>query len=549
MSNYTPPTVFSCPRCSASIALQGDQGICSYCGTAVERPGANSGTSSPASSSFSVNVSASAYPRARVARRGWHPLLALFLALLTAAGGFLAGRASVNAPLGPIVVLPTGVPAPGSLAATVIASVSASDQGSLSELLATLPRDGAGADLLALLYHSESSRYTLALIDGGSHQARWQSPLLSKEAYQGAFAIGDDFVFLSDKTDLMALRRRDGSVAWKVTLAVEPNSGCAGCVRAIGQQVAVLEKDSTVEVFEAQSGKPAWSTRLKARPDGLTVAGDRLVVVEEGEGKAPTFMKFLDPATGSVALQIEPTCPAAHPGFEAERPDASSPVIFSDDGTRMLILFGFFARCAQSWDLTSGSKQWQTLPEDGQLAVSWDYGAPVTDEARLYTGSASQIWSLGLADGAVRTLAEDKEYTIKPVAVRDGTLLVAAAPNWDTQRQELWGIDTQTGKRLWQQKLQAHELRRGSSSGDWDVQLTPQGVLVAQVMRDESQLVVDTFDLKSGQSLLHKQHSLSDLHMPSLRATLWADDTGWLMLDTKVFAVDLKSGELSYQLN
>ncbi len=482
-------------------------------------------------------------------RRGWHPLLALFLAVITAAGGFLAGRASVNAPLGPIVVLPTGMPGPGNLAATVIASVGVSDGGSLSELLATLPRDGAGADLLTFLYHSESSRYTLALIDGGSHQARWQSPLLSKEAYQGALAIGDDLIFLSDKTELMALRRRDGTVAWQATLAVEPNSGCERCMRALGQQVAVLEKDSTVEVFDAQTGKPAWSTRLKERPNELTVAGDRLVVLEKGEGKDPTFMNFLDPASGKVALQIEPKCPAAHPGFEEERPDSNSPVLFSDDGTRMVILFGFFARCAQSWDLRSGTRQWQTLPEDGQLAVSWDYDAPVLDASTLYTGNASQIWALAMADGAVRTLAEDKEYSLKPVAVRDGTLLVAAAPNWDSQRQELWGVDTQTGKRLWQQKLQAHELRRGSSSGDWDVQLTQGGVLVAQVMREDSQLVVDTFELKSGKSIFHKQHSLSDLHMPSLRATLWADDTGWLMLDNKVFALDLKSGELSYQLN
>ena len=550
MSNYTAPTVFSCPRCSASIALQGDQGLCSYCGTAVERPGANSSTNSSTRSSFSVNVSTSAYPSARVARRGWHPLLALFLAVVTAAGGFLAGRASVNTPLGPIVVLPTGVPAPGNIAATVIASVGVSDGGSLSELLATLPRDGTGADLLTFLYHSDSSRYTLALIDGGSHQARWQSPLLSKEAYQGAFAIGDDFIFLSDKTDLMALRRRDGSVAWRATLAVEPNNGCEDCMRAIGQQVAVLEKDSTVEVFDAQSGKPAWSTRLKQNPyGGLTVAGERLVVLEEGEGKDPTFMNFLDPATGKVALQIEPKCPAAHAGFEEERPDSNSSMLFSEDGTGMVILFGFFAHCAQSWDLTSGNKLWESGMDNGQVAVNWDGAAPVADATSLYTSNAGQIGVLSLADGTVRALAEDKEYTVRPVAVHDGMLLVAAAPNWDSQRQELWGIDTQTGKRLWQQKLQAHQLRRGSSSGDWDVQLTQGGALVAQVLRDESQLVVDTFDLQSGKNMLHKQHDLSDLHMPSLRATLWADDTGWLMLDNKVFALDLKSGELAYQLN
>src|SRR5687768_14818939 len=30
--------VFYCPSCGASIAMQGDQGICAFCGTAIERP-------------------------------------------------------------------------------------------------------------------------------------------------------------------------------------------------------------------------------------------------------------------------------------------------------------------------------------------------------------------------------------------------------------------------------------------------------------------------------------------------------------------------------
>jgi hypothetical protein len=36
--------------------------------------------------------------------------------------------------------------------------------------------------------------------------------------------------------------------------------------------------------------------------------------------------------------------------------------------------------------------------------------------------------------------------------------------------------------------------------------------------------------------------------MPSLRASLWADDIGWLMLDNQVVAIDLKTGAISYRL-
>src|SRR5436305_12876105 len=37
MSN-NEAVVFYCPSCGASIAMQGDQGICAFCGTAIERP-------------------------------------------------------------------------------------------------------------------------------------------------------------------------------------------------------------------------------------------------------------------------------------------------------------------------------------------------------------------------------------------------------------------------------------------------------------------------------------------------------------------------------
>jgi predicted RNA-binding Zn-ribbon protein involved in translation (DUF1610 family) len=37
MSN-NQAVVFYCPSCGASIAMQGDQGICAFCGTAIERP-------------------------------------------------------------------------------------------------------------------------------------------------------------------------------------------------------------------------------------------------------------------------------------------------------------------------------------------------------------------------------------------------------------------------------------------------------------------------------------------------------------------------------
>jgi hypothetical protein len=36
--------------------------------------------------------------------------------------------------------------------------------------------------------------------------------------------------------------------------------------------------------------------------------------------------------------------------------------------------------------------------------------------------------------------------------------------------------------------------------------------------------------------------------MPSLFRALWTDDTAWLKLDNKVYAIDLATGKTAYQI-
>lgn len=540
MSNYTAPTVFNCPSCGASVAMQGDQGLCAYCGTPIERPRGLSRWLGQPRAAFA----GSDPPRASRPRPGVGRALVLLLVVLAAGGGFLVGRMPFGAQPSQIVVLPTGGPA--ALKATP--APIAADDGSLSELLSALPRDGKGADLLAYVYYSSNSRYTVALIDGGTRQARWRGPLLSKNAYQGQLALAADRVYLTDGDQLYALSRRDGGVLWQATLNVEPAQGCDACVRAVGEHVAVLEKDGGLQVFGGASGQLAWQQRLADRPSQLLAAGDRLVMVSQPEGKGPRQLSLIDAATGKATLQISPTCPAAHANFDEEQIDASSPLIFSADGTSLTTVFGFFAKCAQSWDLRSGQKRWETALDDQQVPSSW-YGGPLLAGERALVMSANhQLTVIDLASGKARALAADKEYNLAPLALADGLLIAQAAPDWDSQRQEIWGIDMQTGERRWQAKLQAHDLREADSTGDWDWQLTREGLAVVQVLRDDARLVVELLDPRTGASTLRQEHALEGSSMPSLRNMLWSDDTAWLQIDSKILAIDLATAQIEYAL-
>jgi len=544
MSN-NEAVVFYCPSCGASIAMHGEQGTCAFCGTAIERPKSAQPPARPPQgepamwSSSSVTIVRA--ERAKT-KRGSSCLGTLIMLVILAAVGLVIGVSLFGGRL--ITAISGGS---GQLS-NIPAVLNQLKLGPITKMAAVLPRDGKGGDLLVYAYGTGDSRYTVALIDGASHAARWQSQPLSKEAYQGQLVAGQNMIYLTDQDQLLALRLSDGTPAWQAALAVEPQSGCDDCVRLLGGHVIVLEKNSGLEAFDAQTGKLAWSKRLGDNTRRLPLAGDRLVTTQPSQEKDGTVIAFLDPASGKPALQLDPHCPQPNTFSDLERPRSDTPFLFSADAKTMYTMYGFFSQCAQAFDLSNGETRWEVMMEENMVPPSWyNNTALVTDQA-LYVNQDHMIWALDTADGSIRTLIEDKEYNLRPLARRDNILIVLAAPTWDSQRQELWGLDVATGERRWQHSLQAHSLRNGSSSGDWDWQLTPKGLALVQVLRDDARLIVETLDPRSGVSSAKQETQLTDLHMPSLYQPMWTDDIVYLKLDSQIYAVDLATGKPAYQL-
>ncbi len=544
MSN-NEAVVYYCPSCGASIAMHGEQGTCAFCGTAIERPKSAQPPARPPQgeppmwSSSSVTIVRA--ERAKT-KRGSSCLGTLIMLVILAAVGLVIGVSLFGGRL--ITAISGGS---GQLS-NIPAVLNQLKLGPITKMAAVLPRDGKGGDLLVYAYGIGDSRYTVALIDGASHAARWQSQPLSKEAYQSQLVAGQNMIYLTDQDQLLALRLSDGTPAWQAALAVEPQSGCDDCVRLLGGYVIVLEKNSGLEAFDAQTGKLAWSKRLGDNTRRLPLAGDRLVTTQPSQEKDGTIIAFLDPASGKPALQLDPHCPQPNTFSDLERPRSDTPFLFSADAKTMYIMYGFFSQCAQAFDLSNGETRWEVMMEENMVPPSWyNNTALVTDQA-LYVNQDHMIWALDTADGSIRTLIEDKEYNLRPLARRDNILIVLAAPTWDSQRQELWGLDVATGERRWQQSLQAHSLRNGSSSGDWDWQLTPKGLVLVQVLRDDARLIVETLDPRSGVSSAKQETQLTDLHMPSLYQPMWTDDIVYLKLDSQIYAVDLATGKPAYQL-
>lgn len=544
MPNDQAITPLYCPSCGGSVSIEGARGTCPYCGTTIERPGAVAAAAPPPPiQQVTWTVQRPQVIAAPPVRRRSSCLGALFPLIIFLVIAFAVGQGVTRGLLLTQVMnlLRGGT---GGLTST-IAQVSL---GPITRLATVIPRDGAGGDLLVYAYGVGDGRYTLAMIDGRTRAVRWKSDSLSKNAYQGLLVAGRDMVYLTDEANLVALRLRDGTAAWRASLVVEPPAGCDDCLRLVGSRVVVLQKDGSLQGFDAQSGKQTWSTRLDGTPRSLPVAGDKLVVMRQPDDKQGMRIAFIDATSGDATRQIDPHCPSVTESFGEERPRADTPLLFSHDGSALYLIFGFFKKCAQRWDVGGDQPRWQ-VPIDDQLAPPiWTDNLPVLTDNAIYLSNQGKIWALGAGDGAVRPLVDEKDYKLVPLGLSDGVLIALASPTWDSRRLALWGLDAATGERRWQAALDAHEMRRLGSFGDWDWRLTPKGLVVAQVLRDQAQLIVETINPSTGVIANRQATDLAGAHLPSLQNALWTDDMAWLKVDNTIYAVDLATSKPAYHL-
>jgi outer membrane protein assembly factor BamB len=558
MPNAGDVSAAYCPSCGASIEMKGDKGTCTYCGTVVERQGASTGqphfTVTQAKLEYPPSSSYATFNPSPVSSRG--PIIAVLfgvIGLLVAVGVgvvllvTISGRSASSALIPPVPAQTTAVAlSPGA------ASTSPIEIGQINELSAALPRDGTGYDLLAYLNLPNDAGISLALIDGGSHAVRWRSRPLSKEGYRDLVVAGPNMAYLTDQERLLALRLSDGAVVWEAPLAAAPVDGCHECLRLLKDHVIVLQKDGSLQGFDARSGQRTWSISLDDPPRTLPVANDRLVLLRPAE-KRGTVMSLLDPASGKEVQRIEPSCPDTDFPDQELHPTNWSPLLFSPDGKIMYTIFGSSNQCAQRWDLAGGKRAWQAPLDRHTAPTSWnDENGPLLADNGLFfsneIGNDGTLWALDASNGASHKLLDGKKRKFVPVATRDGILIVLTWPTWDSTKLSLLGLDAKTGEQRWEFKPQVKDARMIASNGHWDWRLTQNGLLMVQVLDDQQQLLVETLDPKTGTVAGQQTTSLGDSGSHVFWRAMWADDYAWFNIGSLIYAIDMKTGQTVYTL-
>jgi len=406
--------------------------------------------------------------------------------------------------------------------------------------LKELPRAQGGYDLLTTLRDSSPSehQHALGLFDGKSHQLVWRAGAFRREADRGAIAADDTNVYVLDDPNVSAIRLRDGALLWQASIATGFSSSCEGCVRALKGRLLVVENDGTLEAFDAANGRVAWSKKLADRPRRLLLAGERVVVGSAPAGRDQRVtLDFLDPSDGHVVKSVQPSCinKAFH---RPEYTNNVSPLLFEPDGGTVYAMFGFFSHCVQAWDVETGQRRWSTY------ISGWDSNSPpiLGSDAVWFTENGHASIGLDKATGAIRTLEAEKDYRVVPLFAPGKILVVKAAPEWDSGRVALWGLEPTSGKRLWQFQITSKSPSFRGVFGSWFVRPTPAGLMVLQQLEDE-QLSIERLNETTGVS-----HDRQVIAGTTNRRPLWRDDIAWISVRGGVDAISLPSG-VTYHLH
>ncbi len=521
-------SVMQCPKCGAPVEMVADEVKCSYCGTKLkhQHPQVQERVVERIVVQQAPAYEAPRYAPSRYVapRRRGSALGSLFSVMLTTLiiGTVLyyiaLSEGDISAITGKAFELPPYVYKNAVL----------------------LPRaEDAAQNFVVRATDLNASKTYVTAVDGATLSTLWKGPLLNKDtATQTPLLSANGFVYVVDQTTLMALDATSGAVTWQVSLATGLPVSCRpACLALYGHDVVALNKDGTLQSFDAESGKPAWSKRLNTTPPGILDAAGRVVVMDQTQqGGGDNVVLVIDPASGAVQ-KLTPACSIDNIRMTLATSDNMA---VTSDGKALITVYSWSSLCIQRWDIASNKQVWSTIVSTQQMSVFF-----VTSENRLMTadamfltgdsGRTGWVASVDMKNGKVQRFDEDKRYKLTFQGVSAGILIVSAVPDYDNQTTELWGLDVATGERQWQ-----YVLRTKGILPSWLTHLGIGGLAVVQCVRDEKTCSLDVLDVHTGVGS-------ETLTLPrtqpygNLDGASWSGNLGYITISGQVHVVDTAS--------
>lgn len=404
--------------------------------------------------------------------------------------------------------------------------------------IAHFAHSGRDSDMLLTTEKKE-----LALVNARTEEIRWKSEPFLESPDEKSVLLGDSAAYVVDRDCLVAISITDGRTLWE-------RSFVAGSAwhRLFERTILVLRKDGFLEAFDRGTGSPLWDEELKSRPSALSWVGSEVLIPHVKKQKRGTIhtVDLVDAATGRVNRTLHIEC--REPGsYSLDTPGLGANFLFSEDGQEMYVVYGRFNRCIERWNVSEGRVAWQNRSREGLSSTTRFL---LSDQA-LLAFDRSRVCSIARSSGASHVLLADNDHKFKPLAGRNGVVAMFATPSWDSHHPALWGVDAETGKRLWSVALpEMDSFGIRDNPRENGVAMTKHGIAVVQVV-GEKQIGVDLLDLKTGVSpgrSIVSMQSTPGWFADFLSNLRIADDgeRAWLTARGKMCSLDLATGKREY---
>jgi outer membrane protein assembly factor BamB len=446
----------------------------------------------------------------------------------------------------PVAAIP---PAPGGVSVAVrsVATLHQSVSSAAIPLPGPMDQADVPPDLLLFTQNLVEDTTRLIYLASTDGAVRWESPALKMFGMPPQVIPGPALIYLLDETRLLALDRASGRIVWEAALADTLPPDCPDCLQLADDYLIALTRDGTLQSIAAANGLDAWSHQLTGTPRQLRVIGNQIATLRyQPTDPAGSVLELFNAADGTLVQRSGPACAGleARSGDAADLPFATL-LVAPDNRALYLLADGAgagFSRCVQRVDATTGAPVWSRLLEDPQPATFPEHQTLLADAA-LYVSVPGGLTALDLHDGHSRSLIQGQEYGIRPLAARDGHLLIAAVAPADRQSVELWGLDAALGERRWRYPLQATQWRQAAlGPGDWTGHLVPDGFALAQQLPNQLQL--ETLNLADG-TRSGVMHFAPRDGVALCQGIAWEADMAWLTFQ-RLYAVDLGEDQVVY---
>jgi outer membrane protein assembly factor BamB len=286
----------------------------------------------------------------------------------------------------------------------------------------------------------------------------WASEALDESSYRAEVAQFDDggdgapLIYAAIDDQLLALDGDTGATKWRTTLRDRTSYDCEDCFEVVDGTLIVRTLDAYVTAFGPDAPEPLWEKRLNSPAGSVSVANDRLFIVDEPESSEQlTAVQVVSPTTGRVARTVTPTCPEDDDTPWQLELSPGDPVHAVGETDDVVAAFGFGDVCLVRWNAESGTVAWTSRLINASGIRDQD--VLVGDRDLVASTTSSALVAVDLTSGEAVQLTGPADTALELDSIVGRTLVATTATTRGTPRRGLAAWDLEAGERLWAIRL------------------------------------------------------------------------------------------------